>query len=84
MNVRFGDVVQIVDEADAWFPCLVLVTKVKEARLMGCVLVPESNDGSKKVGQAYRFFKPEAVEYVGAAKVVDARLWSPCTIEHGR
>ena len=75
MNVRVGDVVQIVDEADAWFACLVfvmdvIVRGVNRARLMGCVLVPESNDGSKKVGQAYRFFKPEAVEYVGAAKVV--------------
>ena len=69
MNVQVGDVVQIVDEADAWFPCLVIVTKVKEARLMGCVLVPESNDGSEKAWRAYRFFKPEAVEYVGAAQV---------------
>jgi hypothetical protein len=68
--IQVGDVVQIVDEADAWFPCLVLVTEVKATRLMGCVLVPESNDGSKKAGQAYRFFKPEAVEYVGAAQVV--------------
>jgi hypothetical protein len=70
VNVQVGDVVQIVDEADAWFPCLVLVTKVTATRLIGCVLVPESNDGNKKVGQAYRFFKPEAVEYVGAAQVV--------------
>jgi hypothetical protein len=72
MSLEVGDVVQIVDEADAWFPCLVIVTEVKETRLMGCVLVPESNDGSKKAGQAYRFFRPETVERVGAAIVVPA------------
>ncbi len=68
--VKEGDIVQIIDEADAWYPCLLIVTEPKSWGVQACALVPESNDGSQPPGQAYRRLAYAKIEKVGTAEVV--------------
>lgn len=68
-QVKQGDIIQIIDEAHPWFPCLAIVTEPKSFGCQACVLVPHSND-ENKVGQAY--FRPTFGQFavVGEATVV--------------
>ena len=65
-----GDIVQIIDEQDAWFPSLLIVTEPKSWGVQGCVIVPNSNDGSEKTGQAYRRLTHDKIKKVGEAEVI--------------
>jgi len=67
---KIDDVVQITNPKDKWFPSLIVLTEVKESRLMGYCYMPK-NDGEG--GAAYRFFKPEDIELIGSAIVIERR-----------
>ncbi len=71
MNEQFqpGDVVQIVDEAHSWYPCLLLVGKVKSWGVQACALIPKSNDGSERPAEAWNRLKFEQVARIGEAHV---------------
>jgi len=64
-----GDIAQITDKTHSWYPCLVIVSEVKSWGIQGCVLVPESNDGSKPVGQAYNRLEYAKIVRVGKAEI---------------
>ena len=68
-STRPGDIIQIIDEAHAWFPCLAIVTEPKSFGCQACVLAPRSND-ENNVAQAY--FRPRFGQFVvvGQAMVV--------------
>lgn len=68
-KVKQGDIIQIIDEAHAWFPCLAIVTEPKSFGCQACVLVPRDNFVNN-VGQAY--FRPTFSQFVvvGEATVV--------------
>lgn len=67
-----GDIVQIIDQEDTWYPCLLIVTEPKSWGMQGCALIPNSNDGSVPVGQAYRRIKFEKLKRVGRAEIIPA------------
>ena len=67
-DYKAGDIVQIVDDKDAWFPALLIVTQPKSWGIQGCVLMPTSNDGSDAVGQAYRRLEHAKIKKVGEAE----------------
>lgn len=48
-----GDIVQIVDEAHAWYGCLLIVDEVKLWGVLAAALIPRSNDGSEPIAQAW-------------------------------
>ena len=59
-----GDVVQITDQEDAWFPCLIVVSELKSFGVQGYIVIP-TNDKSEVNGQAYRRLRFEKIEWVG-------------------
>jgi hypothetical protein len=65
-----GDIVQIIDEKHAWFPCLLIVDEVKAWGVQAYALTPKSNDGSAKVAMAFNRVTTEQVEKVGSAVVL--------------
>lgn len=57
-----GDIVQIVDEADPWFGCLLVVTEPKPWGVQGFVSVPGLNEPP---GAMYRRPRNEQIVRVG-------------------
>jgi hypothetical protein len=70
--IENGDIVQIVDESDPWFPCILFVSEVKEWGVQAGVIIPNSNDGSQKPGTAYRRLKFDKIAKVGKAEFVQS------------
>ncbi len=70
MPIVADDIVQIVDEAHPWYPCLLLVTEVKTWGVQACALIPQSNDGSRPPAHAYTRLRLAQVAKVGTAVVV--------------
>lgn len=68
-EIKEGDIVQITQEDDPWFPSLLVVSEVKRWGVQAYVIVPNSNDGSEKPGHAYRRLKSELFEKVGMAVI---------------
>ena len=66
--IKSGNIVQITDVTHPWFPCLLIVGEVKSWGVNACALVPQSNDGSEQVSQAWNRLRFEQVEVVGSAK----------------
>lgn len=71
-EIKKGDIIQITKEDDPWFPALLVVSEVKPWGVQAYTLILNSNDGSKKPGNAYRRLKTELFEKVGMAAVVAA------------
>lgn len=69
-DIAVHDVVQIIDDGYAWYPCLLLVTQVRPWGVQACVLIPKSNDGSQPPSEAYTRLTWEQIAYVGTAQVV--------------
>ena len=67
MNV--GDIVQIVNENHAWYPCLLIIDEVKSWGVQAYALIPKSNDGSEPVSLAYNRIKTEDFVVVGVASI---------------
>ena len=55
-NVNVGDIVQIIDEKNPWFPCLLIVTEVKKWGIQGYVKTPK-HDGLAFYRVVYGSFK---------------------------
>ena len=64
-----GDIVQIVNEAHPWYPCLLIVKEVKAWGVQVYVFIPKSNDHSEPVAMAYSRLKNEDIVRVGTAYV---------------
>lgn len=58
-----GDVIQITDSNDKWFPCLLIVSEVKSWGVQGYVSIPMKGD-------AYYRIDNGKFELVGVAKFV--------------
>lgn len=63
MSIEVDDVVQIIDEEHKWFPCLVIVSELKEFGIQGYVIVPEQ-------GNAYIRLNRDSYAKIGKAIVV--------------
>ena len=60
-----GDVVQIIDEEDPWFGCLMVVTEPKSWGIQGFVSIPMSNKPDQQPGAAFRRPRNGQIAYVG-------------------
>ena len=69
-EMKQGDIVQITKEDDAWFPSLLIVSDVTLWGVEAYCIMPNSNDGSEKVGNAYRRLGFGMFEKVGSAVIV--------------
>lgn len=63
-----GDIIQIIDEQDPWYPCLLIVSELKSWGVQAYVLIP--NEREVLTGQAYRRMKKGLYEPVGVAVIV--------------
>lgn len=63
-----GTIVQITNEDHQWFPCLIIVDKIKSWGIQGYTIIP-SNDNQPN-GNAYIRLKNEEFEAVGEAVIV--------------
>lgn len=70
MDYAAGDIVQIIDRADPWYPCLLVVTEPKSWGVQGCVMMPSSNEQQDSVGQAYRRLPFDKIKKVGLAEII--------------
>ena len=61
--VEKDDIVQVTNDDNEWFPCLVVVSELKAFGIQGYTSIP-------KKGQAYIRLKFEDYEKVGTALVV--------------
>jgi len=71
-DIEKGDIVQITDQAHAWFPCLLIVDEVKSWGVQAGCLCPQSNDAHQMPATAYNQLKWEQIERVGKAAFVAA------------
>jgi hypothetical protein len=71
VKIEEGDIVQIIDETDHWFPCLIVVSEVKTWGVQGYVTIPRN--GEDPNGNAYRRLAFDKVERVGRANIVVGR-----------
>lgn len=64
---KVGDLVQIVDEAHGWFPCVLFVSEVKSWGVIAFAMIPKANDGSVKPAEAYTRLEHNAIQRVGSS-----------------
>ena len=69
-SIERGNIVQITDEAHAWYPALLIVGERKPWGVQAVTIVPESNDGSKPPIQYWNRLSWDQIERVGIAVVV--------------
>jgi len=69
LNMKPGDIVQIIDTEHHWFPCLITVTEPKSWGIQGYVTFPMHVDGELEVVQAYIRLNTEQILKVGKAKI---------------
>lgn len=65
MGVQVNDIVQVTNQDNDWFPCLVVVTEIKSFGIQGYTSVPRGGD-------AYIRLMSADYEKVGTAAVVSA------------
>lgn len=70
MEYKSGDIVQIIDESDPWYPAVLIVTETKSWGIQGCVIMPIANDGSRPTGQAYKRLEHAKIKKVGEAEII--------------
>jgi hypothetical protein len=63
-----GDVIQIINEENKWFPCLLVVSEVKSWGIQAYVMLPK-NDGTGTGFAYYRISYGEFVK-IGSALIV--------------
>lgn len=68
MEIEVGDIIQITDESNKWFPCLLIVSEVKSWGVQAYITIPK-NDGTR-LGQAYYRIENGKYEKVGSAILV--------------
>lgn len=62
MSIENGDLVQITNEENPWFPCVLVVSELKSWGIQGYVTIPLKGD-------AYYRVKTGEFELVGKAKI---------------
>lgn len=62
-----GDIIQITDETDNWYPCLLIVDVVKSWGVQAYLTIPSNKERN---GNAYYRIDNDKFEVVGAAVVV--------------
>lgn len=62
------DIVQLVDDAHPWYPCLLVVIEVKSWGVQAYAHVVDSNEAQNQ-GQAYNRLKWDQIERVGRAVI---------------
>lgn len=67
-EIEKGDIIQITDEADKWFPCILVVDEVKTWGVQAYITIPR-NDG-EPLGNAYYRIENGKFEKVGSASIV--------------
>lgn len=72
IDIEKDDIVQIVDQDHAWFPALLIVDEVKSWGVQAFVIIPNSNDGSEPISQAYNRLPFNKIEKVGKANIAPA------------
>ena len=65
MELKRGDIIQITDENDKWYPCLLIVDEIKPWGVQAYISIPR-NDG-EPCGSAYYRIKSGKFEKVGEA-----------------
>lgn len=69
-GISIGDIIQITHRKDPWFPALLIVDEVKPWGVQAYTIIPQSNDGGEKPGNAYRRLKFTLFARVGSALFV--------------
>ena len=67
MEYSVGDIIQITDETHAWFPCLLIISDVKQWGVIAYITIPKSNDGSELPARAFNRLPYGKFERVGNA-----------------
>lgn len=67
-ELKEGDIIQITDETNKWFPCLLIVSEVKSWGVQAYITIPK-NDGTP-LGNAYYRIENGKFEKVGSALLV--------------
>lgn len=65
--MKKGDIIQIIDQKDNWYPCLLIVDEVKSWGVQAYILIP-NNDG-RDPGIAYYRISNGKFESVGVALI---------------
>ncbi len=68
MKISTGDVIQITDKNDKWFPCLLIVDEVKGWGVQAYITIPTNDE--KQNGNAYYRIEYGKFEKVGSAKIL--------------
>ena len=71
LDIRAGDVVQIIDPEHPWFPALMYVSEVKPWGIQACVLMPEGNAKGSHCGRAYNRLDHGTYQRVGRAVIIE-------------
>jgi len=61
-----GDIIQITDADDKWFPCLLIISEVKSWGVQAYITIPR-NDG-EPLGNAYYRIANDKFQKVGVAE----------------
>lgn len=67
--VENGDIIQVTDDKDKWYPCLLIVDEVKSWGVMAYMTIP-NNSELEPNGNAYYRIENGKFEKVGSAVVV--------------
>ena len=74
-EIKVGDIVQITDETNRWYPCLLIVDEVKSWGIQGYITIPTNDDEWN--GNAYYRIENGKFEKVGSAVLVPASRPAP-------
>ena len=66
-DYNVGDIIQITDEKHAWFPCLLIISDVKQWGVIAYITIPKSNDGSEFPSRAFNRLSYGGFERVGTS-----------------
>ncbi len=66
-NVTAGDIVQITDINDPWYPALLIVDEVKKWGIIAYTITPEDNTGNNAPLIAYKRLEYSRIARVGEA-----------------
>ena len=64
-NLEKGSIIQITDEDDPWFPCILIVDEVKSWGILGYLTIPPN-----ATGNTYCQIANGKFEVIGLAKII--------------
>jgi hypothetical protein len=66
-SLNKGDIVQIINERNRWFPCLVIVNEIKDFGIQGYITLPTNDEEAN--GNAFIRLNSEDITKVGCAEL---------------